>query len=298
MHAVIRVAHCRAATHGKRQEHPPTGVDTDVDTSYEGPRPGTQRAMAIPRHLFRRSRSLLYGLALPYEALRLVLATRVLLFWSLLPLVVTLVLYIYVLGGLQEWAAAQLQAYFLAWGWDAEGWALWLVSVASGVLLVLAGALTFTFVSTIIASPFNDILAEKTEAVATPPLPRVANPGLRAQLRLVWIDLAKSVAATAAGVVALLVSLVPLLNVVSAVAVCLLVCFQYTSYPQTRRQEGIARGLGFLVSHAWACTGFGAAITVLYAIPFVSSFALPLAVVGGTLLVARARAGPELPPLK
>jgi uncharacterized protein involved in cysteine biosynthesis len=76
------------------------------------------------------------------------------------------------------------------------------------------------------------------------------------------------------------------------------VCFQYTSYPQTRRQERLGHGVWFLLRHAWACSGFGATITLLYAVPFVSSLALPVAVVGGTLLVARAGAGATMPRLR
>jgi uncharacterized protein involved in cysteine biosynthesis len=238
-----------------------------------------------------RVRSFLYGLTLPYTAARLIVVTPALLFWSLLPVAITLALYVYVIGALQGWVLEQLHAYFGAWGWDPAGWTAWTVSLMSRIVLILVGALTFTFASTVVASPFNDMLAARAEPLATPPLPPVASGGLTAQAHLVWIDLVKTVAATMAGFVAVLFSWVPMLNLAAAVAVCLLVCFQYTSYPQTRRQERLARGLRFLWRHAWACSGFGAAITVLYAIPLVSSLALPVAVVGGTLLVARAGGG-------
>jgi len=245
-----------------------------------------------------RRRSLLYGLTLPYAAARLIVVTPALLFWSLLPLAITLALYVYVIAALQAWVLGHVNAHLAAWGWDPGGWTAWAVALGSRILLILAGALTFTFASTVVASPFNDILAARAEPLATPPMSPVAQHGIAAQARLIWIDLVKTVAATIAGFAAILFSLVPLLNVGTAVAVCLLVCFQYTSYPQTRRQERLGRGLRFLLRHAWACTGFGAAITVLYAIPFVSSVALPVAVVGGTLLVARASAGSTLPRLR
>jgi uncharacterized protein involved in cysteine biosynthesis len=77
----------------------------------------------------------------------------------------------------------------------------------------------------------------------------------------------------------------------------LLVMFHYI-YPQTRRGLGFRYGLGFLWRHAYACLGFGASISFLFAIPFASSFALPLAVVGGTLLVARAQLHPSLSRLR
>ncbi len=242
--------------------------------------------------------SLWYGLGLPYAALRLVAATPALLLWSLLPIGLTLLLYVWVIAALQDWAMARILVIFTAWGWNPAGWIVWTVSIASHAVLILVGALTFAFTSTVVASPFNDILAERTEAVATPPMAPARNRGLRAQLRLVWIDLAKTVAATTAGFAAVLFAWVPVLNLLSIIAVCLLVCFQYTSYPQTRRHVRLARGFEFLVRHVWACVGFGGAITVLYSVPIVSSVALPLAVVGGTLLVARAQAGDILPGLR
>lgn len=251
-----------------------------------------------PGRFFRRTRSLWYGLTLPYIAGRLILATPVLLFWSLLPILLTLLLYVYLIGALQDWAMLQVTSHVVSWGWSPEGWSVWIASLVTRLVLILVGAITFTFASTMVASPFNDILAEKTEPHATPPLAPVTGGGLARQLRLIWIDLVKTVAATVAGGVAVLFSWIPVLNIAAFVAVFLLVCFQYTSYPQTRRRERLGAGMQFLFRHAWACAGFGAAITFLYAIPFVSSFALPLAVVGGTLLVARANAAADLPALK
>ncbi len=245
-----------------------------------------------------RFRSLLYGLTLPYTAARLIVVTPALLFWSLVPIAITLALYVYVIAALQSWVLGQLRAYFEVWGWDPVGWTAWTVTLMSRVMLILAGALTFTFASTVVASPFNDVLAARAEPLATPPLPPVQSRGLAAQTRLIWIDLVKTVAATVAGFAVILFWWVPMLNIGAAIAVCLLVCFQYTSYPQTRREERLGGGLRFLLRYAWACSGFGAAITLLYAIPFVSSLALPVAVVGGTLLVARAGAGATMPRLR
>ena len=67
----------------------------------------------------------------------------------------------------------------------------------------------------------------------------------------------------------------------------LLLTFQYVSYPQTRRGENLGTSLAFLGRHFWACLGWGASMTVLFMIPLLSAFMLPIAVVGGTLLYAR-----------
>jgi uncharacterized protein involved in cysteine biosynthesis len=111
-----------------------------------------------------------------------------------------------------------------------------------------------------------------------------------AKIRLIGIDLVKSVFAGIAAIIALLVSWIPGLNLIAFFVSFLLIAFQYVSYPQTRRNLPLREGLAFLRRHTFACAGFGLAMSLLFAIPVVSAFCLPLAVVGGTLLVARASA--------
>ncbi len=118
------------------------------------------------------------------------------------------------------------------------------------------------------------------------------------KLRLLGLDMVKSVAATGAGLVALMLSWMPVVNFLALLMTFLLFCFQYISYPQTRRGLGVDEGFRFLWNHLYACLGFGAVISILFAIPIFSSFCLPLAVVGGTLLVARAPGAAGIPGLR
>jgi CysZ protein len=162
------------------------------------------------------------------------------------------------------------------------------------VALLIAGAVTFSLVATIVASPFNDFLAEAAEPFAEPPLPAVVTRGWRHQLRLLRIDLLKSALAGLTTLLALLLAWVPGLNLLVFALAFLMVTFQFISYPQTRRGVTVRGGLAFLWRHAWACAGFGLVISALFSLPLIASLALPLAVVGGTLLVARATAEPGL----
>jgi len=91
---------------------------------------------------------------------------------------------------------------------------------------------------------------------------------------------------------------IPVVNVAAFFLTCVLICFQYTSYPQTRRGVGIKDGVRFLFQYFYSCLGFGMVLIALFSVPFFSCFMLPLAVVGGTLLVARAQKIPELPLLR
>jgi CysZ protein len=248
--------------------------------------------MAMPGWLFPRFRSAWYGFTLPWTALKTIVAHPGLIIWSLLPVGITLTLYFYVIGAAQAGAQSLMERYFAVWGLSPEGWTAWAVSLLTKLLLILIGALTFSFVATVVASPFNDFLAEASERWAAPPLPPVKPSTFGEKLRLIGIDVAKTVAATVAMLAALLLSWIPVVNIGAFALAFLLVTFQYTSYPQTRRGVGLWSGAWFLWRHLFACAGFGAIVSILFAIPLVSSLALPLAVVGGTLLVARAPGDP------
>ncbi len=239
--------------------------------------------------LFPRLRSLWFGITLPYRAGRLILSNRALFIWSVVPIVLTIVLYIYGISSLQEWAIAMFQNYIVyKWGFGPESWAAWFFVLFGKAILWMIAALTFAFASSMVASPFNDLLAEKAEGFADPPLPDVTHKSLRQKIELVGVDLFKTVAASGAAIFAIVFFWVPILNIAAFVLAFLLVTFQFISYPQSRRGIGLKQGARFLVRHVFACAGFGAVLSVLFAIPFFSSFVLPIAVVGGTLLAGRA----------
>jgi len=248
--------------------------------------------------LFPRIRSLWFGFTLPYRALKLIVTNKSLLFWSVLPLALTFILFIYGISQLQDWAISLLQEYIARLGFDPASLPGRFLMLSGKMILWMVAALTFIFTSSIVASPFNDILAERSERFAEIPLPPVTKKTLKAHVKLIGIDLFKTVTAFSAAVLAIVFCWIPIVNIFAFILAFLLVTFQYISYPQTRRSIGIRQGARFLWHHMYACTAFGTILTFLFAIPFLSSFVLPLAVVGGTLLAARAPGSSQLSPLK
>ncbi len=230
-----------------------------------------------------------FGITLPLIAVKLITSKKSLLLFSLLPIFITILLYWFLMGWIGNQATALLNGYFTSWGWDPTGWLAWSVMFLSRIVLILISAVSFSFTASICASPFNDFLAEKTEKLTTPPLPPAQKTNLGGQIRLIGIDLIKMILAGLATILALLLSLIPVINIIAFIATFLLISFQYTTYPQTRRGVGFFEGIKFLVTHIFACSGFGMSIAFLFMIPILSSLALPLAVVGGTLLVGRAQ---------
>ncbi len=210
----------------------------------------------------------------------------------------TFILFIYGISQLQDWAVALLQEGVAGLGFGPDSWIGWFFVLSGKIILWMVAALTFIFTSSIVASPFNDVLAKRSEEFTETPLPPVTNKSLKQNVQLIGIDLFKTMTAFVAAVFAIIFCWVPVVNVFAFILAFLLVTFQYISYPQTRRSIGLREGAKFLWHHIYACTGFGAILSFLFAIPFLSCFVLPIAVVGGTLLVARAPGTSELFRLK
>ena len=242
--------------------------------------------------------SLFYGFSLPLRAASLVLTRPRLILWSAFPVAITIALYVYALAGIRAWMQAHVLAWLTGVGLDPNGWAALGVLALTHVVLFVIGGATFSSVAVLLSSPFNDFLAESAEPYAVPPLPPAAPATWRSRARLIAIDMAKTAAALTMAILTLLVSWVPFLDVVALTMTFLLLTFQFISYPQTRRGVRLGAGLKFLFRHFFACAGFGATLAILFAIPFISCFFLPLAVVGGTLLVARAPGSAALTPLR
>ena len=213
-------------------------------------------------------------------------------------MVLTFILFIYGISQLQDWAVALLQESVAGLGFGPDSWIGWFFVLSGKIILWMVAALTFIFTSSIVASPFNDILAKRSEEFTETPLLPVTNKSLKQYVQLIGIDLFKTATAFIAAVFAIIFCWVPVVNVFAFILAFLLVTFQYISYPQTRRSIGLREGVKFLWNHIYACTGFGAILSFLFAIPFLSSFVLPIAVVGGTLLAARAPGTSELFRLK
>lgn len=237
--------------------------------------------------LARSLQAFVYGITLPLRAGALILRSPALLAASAVPWLLSLALDIWVVHRMQQALSAWIES-------QLTGSLQWAAVVLGWIALFIAGVLAFSFIASVVALPVNDFLAELAEPRASPPLPSVGSISWTGRARLLSIDLFKTMCALSMSVVALFLSWVPVINLLGAALAFMLIAFQFLSYPQTRRGEGVLAGVRFLAAHFWASLGFGMSFGFLFAIPIVSSVALPLAVVGGTLLYARSRI--PLPP--
>lgn len=167
-------------------------------------------------------------------------------------------------------------------------WVLWpLIAITFS----LTTGYLFTAVALIIASPFNALLAEKAEELVTgQPVDSLEGFGqaLLGVPRGVFRELAKLLYYVPMAVFVLLVTFIPVLNVVTPLLWVLLgawmMSIQFVDYPMDNHQLSFADVKEAVRSRRLSSMGFGGAVALCTGIPVVNFFVVPAAVVGATLL--------------
>ncbi len=174
-----------------------------------------------------------------------------------------------------------------AWYWSILYWFLWVVAVLLTSVLVF---FSFTVVGNIVASPFNDLLSERTEQVLTgqtndesfslAQFARDAGKTVLMELRKMWVFV----------VVMLLIlplNLIPgvgnaLYTVLAIMLTLFFLSVEYLSFTMVRKRQFFGDQRRFIFAHKFLMLGFACGIMTLLAIPFVQFFCIPLAVIGAT----------------
>ena len=235
----------------------------------------------MPSNLDSRFKNFARGFTTPFRALEVVFTHPKLILLSLLPVVVTLFVTAAIIYACLAGAWAQGNNLFQ----NTLGSYSW---ITGGFLLIIVGLLVLYFIFhalsiliSLIASPFNDLLSEATEKAVGSNFPKL---GFLDLLRVFFLDLRKAlVSLFFAGCFGVL-SLVPVVGFLSLPGFALIHTLTFVTYPQSRRRQGVSESLVWMRSHWEASLGFGLMTLFLFSIPVINFFALPLSVVGGTLL--------------
>lgn len=244
--------------------------------------PDHSKTVATRSTLDFKFSQLIRGFVTPFRALDFIFKHPKLLRLSIAPFLVAVILFILIVAGLLAGVWAFVHSALLA-----------VVSDYSGLLFILAAVLVLfslgMFASTFMAmimslasSPFNDVLAEKTEEASG--MKDIPSWSAGRFIRVFWIDLRKTIITLFSAIVFSLGMLIPVANIVFYVGLALLNTFTFITYPQSRREKGLMESLQWIRENFFLSLGFGITITLLFTIPIVDFFALPIAVVGGTLL--------------
>ncbi|MBW2253417.1 MAG: EI24 domain-containing protein [Deltaproteobacteria bacterium] len=159
------------------------------------------------------------------------------------------------------------------------------------LLVFLVLAVASWILGNMLASPFYDVLAEKTEGLV---LDRPEHPF---DWRIAFGDAWMSIRHSALGLLLYLLVMGPLflLNLIpgvgsvlytalSTAATVFFVARELMDIPLSRRRTPFVAKLRWMARHKALLAGMGAVCTLLLMVPLVNFFAMPIAVMGGTLM--------------
>jgi CysZ protein len=174
-----------------------------------------------------------------------------------------------------------------SWYWSVRYWFLWVVAVLLTAVLVF---FSFTVVGNLLASPFNDLLSERTEEVL---IGAINDEPF--SLRRFWADAFQTILLEAKKMwvfVMVMVLILPLnllpgigngLYTVLAVSLTLFfLCFEYLSFVMVRKRQFFREQKSFIFARKFLMIGFSCGVMAILAIPFFQLFCIPLAVIAAT----------------
>jgi uncharacterized protein involved in cysteine biosynthesis len=235
----------------------------------------------MPHKLDSKFSEFVRGFLTPVRALQTVFHRPKLLTICLFPIFLTLVvaalcIYAVLIGA---WSIGT--TWFQSFAGSYTGIATGIFAFFAGIFTLYLAFQSMSILLSLLASPFNDWLAEETErALGKAPIPLTFG----VFVRVFFLDLRKTVLTLVASLGFWFLAFVPGLGLLSPLGFALITTLTFISYPQSRRHFGVIECLLWMKRNFAASLGFGLSAMILFAIPVLDVFALPLSVVGGTLL--------------
>jgi CysZ protein len=242
-----------------------------------------------------------HGVGALFAALDLLRSNRRLLRYVVTPILVSLVVAAVLYGTLVASGLSLIRRLAPEGGGDDPLVAL--LQVLLVITLLLAVGFLLTRFGVVLGSPWYARLSDEVERIRTG---RVRDPqpfSLRASTkdlsRAVGYELRKLVLVLVAGLLLLLLQVVPVLGQLTGTAgafsvATLVACLDFFDGPLERDRLTFGRKVGFIRRTAPSSLGFGALAAFLGAIPLLNLFAIPVLVTAGTLFVVDHR--PPTPP--
>jgi CysZ protein len=163
-------------------------------------------------------------------------------------------------------------------------WAPGILTALGGGLLLYLAFSSLNLLIQLVASPFNDLLSERTEQALGEPRHQTS---LRAFIRVFWLDLRKTFLAVSLYSALSILAFIPGLGLLCIPGFAMIQAFTFLTYPQSRQQHGVRMSIAWMLQNPSRTLGLGAACLILFALPVFNLFALPLCVMAGTLVYHR-----------
>lgn len=173
--------------------------------------------------------------------------------------------------------------------WSIIFYVFWLLVFV--LLFLYLASYSFISISKIFAAPFNDLLSERIEVEYNPAYEEPKNAFqhfLNTIFPTILEEIKKVSLITLGFAILFFLSLIPVINVfiapISVAYSVLALSIDFVDYPLARRLMRLREKKQFVIGNMPELLGFGSGTFVLFLIPFLGLFILPIAVIGGTML--------------
>lgn len=176
-----------------------------------------------------------------------------------------------------------------AWYWSVLYWFLWAVAVLLTAVLVF---FSFTVVGNLLASPFNDLLSERTEEVLSGVVNdepfsigrffQDAGQTILMEAKKMWIFVVVMV-------LILPLNLLPgignsLYTILAVTLTLVFLSFEYLGFVMVRKRHFFREQKNYIFARKFLMLGFSCGVMAILAVPFFQLLCIPLAVIGATRL--------------
>ncbi len=205
------------------------------------------------------------------------------------PVIIGILLYLflgnYFYGDLREWIHSLVASKI-----NSETWGAILYYILIAMVWILIFFLvnwTFVLVVSLIASPFNDILSERTEKWLKGEEPSAFGQSLRERVKqifkIIFNELKKISFIVVLSILAFVLNFFPLFTPFSLLLTALLMAINFLDYSWSRHQMTLSQCLSDLKQNIWIYLIAGFAFVFIMTVPMLNLIALPFGVVYFTL---------------
>jgi len=172
--------------------------------------------------------------------------------------------------------------------WQLILWYFIAIFLFGGIILV--AYFLFTPIGCLLASPFNDSLAGKTEQLLSPDEPQEEIPLSAGKfMKTVGKEIAKVILVSVVMTLTFLLNLLPVIGTIlfllcTATLGAFVIALQYLDYPMDRHDFSLLEVAKTITGNLSLCLGFGLGAMLLLMIPFLNLICIPVCVIAATSL--------------